>query len=333
MASASRLLLSLALVTILVPACGCAPANMPPKIVSLSCQQKVIAPLDSCLIECIVEDDDGDEVEYVWTADSGTINGYQGTVAWTAPQIEGIYHIKCEVSDGAEGQELAAETVTIVVKDNHYPAIDGMGAEYDWVHPGETCAITCEASDIDGDDLKYEWSAECGEVVGDGSEAVWTAPDVESDCLIRVVVSDGYGGERTASVSVRTAAEEPLVVTDMVVTPLDEPEYLKFYDERFKILKGKTCTIRAVANEPDRIVKYEWSDGGPVSLFPVGGERFAFEGPAVIRWTAPLDREEFNITVTVWDSEGHSATKTIVMKVETCTCAFSSSASEEAPEE
>ena len=330
MVRSSTLLASVAVMALVVPATACAPANVPPEIVSLACRQEILAPLDSCLVECIVEDADGDAVEYVWTADSGTINGYEGTVAWTAPQTEGIYHITCEVSDGVEGQEPAKETVTVIVKDNHYPSIDGMGAEYDWVRPGEPCAVTVEASDIDGDTLSYEWSTECGEVVGDGNEAVWTAPDFEADCMVRVVVTDGYGGERTASVSVRTAAEQPLVVTDMVITPVDEPQYLKFYDERFKILKGKSCIIRAEVNEAERIVKYEWTDGGPVSQFPVGGERFAFEsGPNEIRWTAPLERDEYSIGVTVWDADGHSAEKTIVMKVETCTCAFPSDDSED----
>ena len=330
MVRSSTLLASVAVMALVVPATACAPANVPPEIVSLACRQEILAPLDSCLVECIVEDADGDAVEYVWTADSGTINGYEGTVAWTAPQTEGIYHITCEVSDGVEGQEPAKETVTVIVKDNHYPSIDGMGAEYDWVRPGEPCAVTVEASDIDGDTLSYEWSTECGEVVGDGNEAVWTAPDFEADCMVRVVVTDGYGGERTASVSVRTAAEQPLVVTDMVITPVDEPQYLKFYDERFKILKGKSCIIRAEVNEAERIVKYEWTDGGPVSLFPVGGERFAFEsGPNEIRWTAPWERDEYSIGVTVWDADGHSAEKTIVMKVETCTCAFPSDDSED----
>ena len=338
MVRVSRILVFLVATALIVPCGGCAPANVPPEIVSLSCRQEIVAPLDSCLIECIVRDDDGDEVDYEWTADSGILNGYEGTVAWTAPQSEGIYHITCEVSDGIDGQEPASETVTIVVKDNHFPSIDGMGAEYDWVRPGDPCVVAVMASDIDGDELSYEWSAECGEVTGDGSEVVWTAPDFEADCVIRVVVRDGYGGERTASAVVRTAAEQPLVVTDMVVTPLDEPQYLKFYDERYKILKGKTCTVRAVVNEASRIERYEWNDGGPVCVFPVGGERFAFEGPDEIRWTAPLDREEFGITVTVWDSEGHSATKTIVMKVETCTCAFKTGdaedeETEEEPEE
>ena len=312
---------------------GCAPGNTPPQIVGLSCRQQVIAPLDSCLIECVAEDVDGDELQYDWSSDSGMVNGYDGTVAWTAPEVEGIYHVTVAVSDG--GEELpVSDSVTVIVKDNHYPAIDGLGAEFDWVRLGEPCTIRCEASDIDGDSLTYAWSADCGEVVGDGDTVTWVAPDFEGDCTVRVVVSDGYGGERNATVAVRVAADEPLVVTDMIVTAVDEPRFLKFYDERFKILKGKNCTIKAVTNAPGRIVSYEWYDGGPVCIFPAGCDTFMFEsGPDEIRWRAPLERDEYNITVTVRDAEGHSAEKTIVMKVETCTCAFPEEESEEGAEE
>ncbi|MBE9505937.1 MAG: hypothetical protein IMY84_03900 [Chloroflexi bacterium] len=313
---------------------GCAPKNSPPEIVGLVCRQEVIAPLDSCLIECVAEDRDGDALEYEWSSDSGMINGYAGTVAWTAPAEEGIYHVTVEVSDG--GEELpVSDTVAVIVKDNHYPAIDGLGTDCDWVHPGESCEVRCQAEDMDGDVLTYAWSADCGEVVGNSATATWTAPDFEADCSIRVVVSDGYGGERTATVVVRAAVDPPLVVTDMVVTPVDEPEYLKFYDERYKILKGKSCTIRCVVNEPGRIVSYEWSDGGPVCLFPVGSERFVFKsGPSEIHWTAPMERGEYVIRVIARDAGGHFAEKSIVMKVETCACAFKTSSTDsEEPEE
>lgn len=307
---------------------GCAPKNSPPEIIGLACRQEIVAPLDSCLIECVAEDPDGDALEYEWSSDSGTINGYEGTVAWTAPEEQGIYHVTVSVSDGGEEPPVSGK-VTVIVKDNHYPAIDGLGTDCDWVVPGESCEVRCQAEDMDGDVLTYTWSADCGEIVGDGASAMWTAPDFEADCTVRVVVSDGYGGERTASVAMKAAVDPPLVVTDMIVAPVDEPEYLKFYDERYKILKGKTCTIRCVVNEPGRITSYEWSDGGPVSLFPVGGERFAFtSGPSEIRWTAPMERGEYVIKVTARDDEGHFAEKSIVVKVETCACAFDTPATE-----
>lgn len=321
------LLLSL-IVGVSMVGSGCAPKNSPPEIIGLACRQEIVAPLDSCLIECVAEDPDGDALEYEWSSDSGTINGYEGTVAWTAPEEQGIYHVTVSVSDGGEEPPVSGK-VTVIVKDNHYPAIDGLGTDCDWVVPGESCEVRCQAEDMDGDVLTYTWSADCGEIVGDGASVMWTAPDFEADCTVRVVVSDGYGGERTASVAMKAAVDPPLVVTDMIVAPVDEPEYLKFYDERYKILKGKTCTIRCVVNEPDRITSYEWSDGGPVSLFPVGGERFAFtSGPSEIRWTAPMERGEYVIKVAARDDEGHFAEKSIVVKVETCACAFDTPATE-----
>ncbi len=320
----------------LILVAGCAPSNSAPTIVSLVSHDDVLAPLDSCLIECIAEDKEGDALEYAWSTDGGTVTGYEGTVAWTAPTKEGIYHITCQVTDGVERQEGGAparETVTVVVKDNHYPTIDGMGADRDWVRPGEECAVRCQASDIDGDVLTYTWSADAGTISGEGGDVTWTAPDVEGDFTIRVVVTDGYGGEYSAHTVVKTAVNQPLVVKDLVVTALDEPAYLNFYDERIKVLKGKSYLIRCDVNEPLRIVSYEWSDGGPVCVFPVGSERFVFElAPNVIRWTAPLERGDFTITVVARDAEGHYAEKSMVVNVETCTCAFSDSTTEtEAP--
>jgi len=315
---------------------GCAPANRAPTIVSLASREDVVGPFDSCLIECVAEDKEGDTVTYDWSTDGGTVTGYQGTVAWTAPDREGIYHITCEVSDGVErenGGAPARETVTVVVKDNHFPFVDDLSADCDWVRPGEDCAVHCVASDIDGDTLTYAWSTDAGTVSGEGTDVTWTAPDVEGDFAVRVVVSDGYGGERSASTVIKTAVDQPLVVTDMVVTMLDEPEYLKFYNERFKILKGRTCLIRCVVNDPLRIVSYEWSDGGPVCIFPVGSERFVFESaPNEIRWTAPREESGFEVTVVARDADGHYAEKTITINVATCTCAFSDESSEESVE-
>ena len=110
-----RTILLLSSIVGVVTVCsGCTPKNSAPEIVGLACRQEVIAPLDSCLIECVAEDRDGDPLEYEWSADSGTINGYAGTVAWTAPKDEGIYHVTVTVRDGGE-EPPASDTVTVIV--------------------------------------------------------------------------------------------------------------------------------------------------------------------------------------------------------------------------
>ena len=79
---------------------SCTPANHHPVIASLKAKQNVIAPLDSCVIECTASDPDGDELTYEWSASDGNINGDGAAVAWSAPETEGSYGIVVKVVDG-----------------------------------------------------------------------------------------------------------------------------------------------------------------------------------------------------------------------------------------
>lgn len=93
---------------------GCSPINHPPLVTSIEAKQSIIGPLDSCLIECVAWDEDGDELSYEWSAGEGNINGDGATVAWTAPETGGSYSIMVKVSDGNGGE--ATRFVTITVK-------------------------------------------------------------------------------------------------------------------------------------------------------------------------------------------------------------------------
>ncbi len=94
---------------------GCVPANHPPRITSLKARQDVVSPLESCLIECVASDQDGDELSYEWSASKGNILDVDGaTIAWSAPEPEGSYSIMVKVSDGNGGE--ATNFITITVK-------------------------------------------------------------------------------------------------------------------------------------------------------------------------------------------------------------------------
>ena len=122
---------------------------------------------------------------------------------------------------------------------------------------------------------------------------------------------------------------EPLLVSSVTVTPVDDPPYIVARNDWYKVYWEDSYIIQCVVPEPARIVSYEWSDGGPVATFPVGADRIVFEGsPSRIRWTAPKVREEFVMTVTVRDAVGNAATKSITLFVDTCTCAFPEPGSE-----
>jgi hypothetical protein len=303
-----------------VPA-GCAPANSPPEITSLTPRSRVIAPGDSVLVECVATDVDGDELTYEWASDRGATNGYAGVVAWTAPMEEGLARVTVTVTDG--GEVTATGSVAIAVKRNTLPLVQGVTPAQPWVRPGEGVVVNCNAEDADGDTLTYTWSADCGQISGTGASVTWTAPDSEGECVVTVMVDDGYEGTATGSASIATSQFEPLLVTGMTVAPASTPAYLVPRNDWYKVYWEDEYVIQCTVTEPERIVSYEWSDGKTSATFPVNGERMVFdEDPSKVRWTAPRERGEYTMTVTVRDALGNGASKSITVFVESCTCGF-----------
>ncbi|MCZ6677735.1 MAG: hypothetical protein O7E52_10845 [Candidatus Poribacteria bacterium] len=76
-------------------------------------------------------------------------------------------------------------------RDNLAPRIFTFEAESEIVEPGAQVDITLKVGDLEGDPLTFEWSATGGEIRGDDSGAVWTAPEEERKYLIEIRVSDG----------------------------------------------------------------------------------------------------------------------------------------------
>jgi hypothetical protein len=177
---------------------GCAP-NTLPVISSLSLTtQGEINPGAIARIKCDATDPDEDELSYTWSADGGTISGSGANVSWTAPQAPGTYTISIEVDDGHDG--IATDQLTITVfAPNSPPVIESLTTDCPRVRPNHSGIITCVASDPDGDELTYTWTAERGYIDGEGPEVTWTAPGDYGYYLITVTVSDGRGGEVSSS--------------------------------------------------------------------------------------------------------------------------------------
>jgi hypothetical protein len=78
---------------------------------------------------------------------------------------------------------------------NHRLAITSLEAEPNRVLPSGSCQIVCTASDHDGDELSYNWSADEGGITGEGATVTWTAPNSEGSYNVTVTVIDSRGGE------------------------------------------------------------------------------------------------------------------------------------------
>ena len=80
---------------------------------------------------------------------------------------------------------------------NHRPVITSLEAEPERVLPRGSCQIVCNATDPDGDELIYGWSAGGGGITGEGATVTWTAPGSVGSYNVTVIVIDSRGGEVT----------------------------------------------------------------------------------------------------------------------------------------
>jgi len=283
-------------------------ANHAPVIANLKTSKNIIVPLGECQISCISYDEDGDDLNYKWMCDEGEINGIGYKVVWTAPSNEGIYSINVRISDGEENIN---ETVNVTVRNNHAPTISELLADVEWLKPAESCSIICRAEDSDDDKLSYRWATVDGTISGTGPIIKWTAPQQPGPRNVTVTVSDEYGGSVAKLLTIKVADNHPPIIEEFIITG-SEPKYLKEYPDEYKILEGKSCKIECIVANSNDDLKYIWS----VARGEISGE-----GP-VITWLPPSVKGLVDLTVKVTDIAGNTAEKTIVFKVETCSCVF-----------
>jgi len=195
---------------------------------------------------------------------------------------------------------------------NRRPVITSLEAEADWIAPLDSLQVTCTASDLDDDELSYEWSTTGGNITGTGPEAIWTAPEEVGMYDITVVVDDGQGKNATGSIELIASNGPPPIIEDLIVTA--EHKYLKEATIGYKVAKTYDYYIECIAssNTSGELV-YEWScDGGEIS-----GEG------SMITWTAPDTAGDVTVTVKVFDSLGNWFRKSIFFEVVSCSsCVF-----------
>ena len=176
---------------------------------------------------------------------------------------------------------------------NRPPIITSLEAEPERVIPSGSCQIACTASDRDGDELSYNWSAGGGEINEEGATVTWTAPHSEGSYNVTVTVTDGRGGEVMNQVIIEVRANRAPTITKLVA------------DADWTTPSG-SLNVTCDASDPDSDeLSYEWTaSGGDISG----------TGPEVI-WTAPEEVDIYHVTVVVTDGHGSSATDSLSISV------------------
>jgi len=237
--------------------------------------------------------------------------GEGATVAWIAPEPTGLYYVTVVVTDGRGGE--TGDDVLVVVRDNTSPTIDSLGTDSEWILPSSSLQVACNASDIDGDALSYQWTATGGDISGTGEAVNWTAPQGVGLYSISVVVRDGRGGEDTAFLSLTVATLPPPIIEKLTITAR-EPKYLKTNPSGYTVGRTKQYDIECVVSDTGGGTSYNWScESGAISG----------DGP-MITWTAPDEAlNSTTVTVVVSDVYGGMTTKSVVFAVADCTsCTF-----------
>jgi hypothetical protein len=178
---------------------------------------------------------------------------------------------------------------------NHLPAITSLEAAPERVLPSGSCQIMCNATDRDGDELSYNWSAIGGEINGEGATVIWTAPNSVGFYDVTVNVTDDRGGEAMKKITIEVRTNKP-------------PEINSLTADAVWTLRSGSLNVTCDATDPDGDeLSHEWStDGGDIS-----------GTGAVVNWTAPQEIGIYHVTVSVTDDHGSSATDSLSISVAT----------------
>jgi hypothetical protein len=177
--------------------------NRPPQILRLETGSPRVSPQTETWVGCTVFDADGDALLYQWGATGGSFSTPPGShMMWVAPDRTGDWTITLTVTDSAGNA--ASRSITVTVGENKPPAIASLAPLSPTVMAGHSTLLTCLAQDPEGQMLAYSWSADCGELTGEGPRVTWFAPTSfpgnAGECAVNVIVSDGEDGIAFAKV-------------------------------------------------------------------------------------------------------------------------------------
>jgi len=198
---------------------------------------------------------------------------------------------------------------------NHPPVINQVIGSTDW-SPSIQGQMTCLASDPDGDELAYSWTADNGTITGQGNIISWTSPANMGKYNITVTVTDSKGLEATFVKEVKvfinadgTITPDTPVVIDITLPSTEVATAAK----RIRIWTSSPVECR-VEGADTKNLKYTWT--------PSNGRlqaRGLTEGTAsTVTWIAPGVAGDFTLDVVVADDKGNEAKGTVNFKVFCC---------------
>jgi hypothetical protein len=204
------------------------------------------------------------------------------------------------------------------------PIISSVKVDHFRVEPGQSCVLTCNATDFEGDPITYQWLCANGELEGDGSIVTWHAPEGIGEYRINVVVSDPGGNQSSKAVTIvvgnpteedeEASSSGPFGIDAMEVVPdghdLLKPPALGL--EYWTILVGRGVEITCVIDGDTDGLEFDWDcDVGDIDG---SGE--------TVLWEAPGHACYAQVTVHVRGADGEREEESVTFRVSTCAKCF-----------
>jgi hypothetical protein len=198
-------------------------------------------------------------------------------------------------------------------KPNNSPTIEAISFAKDSLAIADN-VIVCRASDPDGDNLLYEWSADGGQITATGPDALWIAPGVMGNYKVYVTVKDGKGGEAVKVVDIRVLNNADGTSTMPIALNMHLPS-ADIVSENVSVKVGTVTKVTcAIENAAGKKINYSWSaTGGKMK-----GKGLEDQSCATVNWTAPPDTVLYTVTVIATDSDGNQAQGNVVFDVFCC---------------
>lgn len=237
-------------------------------------------------------DPDGDPLSFTWEATGGAFQSkHRDRAEWAAPSQAGHVRVKVTVSDGKGGSATQTWHIEVTARPPEITAHTPVDDELTVVL-GEVVEFSVSVSDPDKDSLSYTWEATVGTFDDDKSDRTkWTAPMEPGTAEVTVTVSDGKGGAVAQTWSVTVKNRSPVISAFV-------PD-----KDTFWVNEGDVVNFSVTASDPDGdSLGYTWeAKGGTLE----DGDRSAAK-----KWTAPMETGSAEVTVTVSDGRGRTASQT-----------------------
>ena len=163
--------------------------NYPPRIKALTAADSVAIAGGKLKIYCTAEDRETANLVYNWFVDGNELEA-DAILDWDVPDDTGYYSVVCKVTDEGDLTGLDTLTLKVVTKINYPPVIEKIVADDRILYLGNSTSVTCFASDENGDEISYEWSASAGVIEGEGETVNYHVPEQISNVYLVCEITD-----------------------------------------------------------------------------------------------------------------------------------------------